>query len=805
MSFYQDSPIDHLLTDSRRLIFPATTLFFALPGPRRSGEQFVDDLYQRGVRNFVVGHDIDAKNLEQANVLLVKNPLAALQQLAAFHRARFDIPVIGITGSNGKTIVKEWLNQLLQDDFHIVRSPRSYNSQVGVPLSVWQMSDSNELGIFEAGISQPDEMKKLEKIIKPTIGIFTNIGEAHSGGFKNRAQKIEEKLRLFKDASVLIYNGDDEEISESLDASPSFTVFSWGTNKNAKVRVRKIEKTATGANLEIEYNAEQFPMYIPFRDDASIQNIGTCIATLLYMRVEPEKIRERLLYLSPVAMRLELKSGINHCSIINDSYSTDLNSLRIALDFLLQQQQHARRSVILSDILQSGQKDKKLYQQVAGLLHEKKVDRLIGIGEHISAARESFGQILETEFFPTVEQFDKNFHRMHFNGETILLKGARVFEFERIDRLFSAQVHQTVLEIDLNAMAGNLKEFQKLLWPETKIMAMVKAFSYGGGSFEIANLLQFHKVDWLGVAYADEAIELRKSGIGLHMMVMNPEHTGFDSLLQYQLEPVIYSFRLLEDFEEFLNKQGVRQFPVHIELETGMNRLGFPLQKLDLLGDRLTASPFTVRSVFTHLAASEEAQQDYFTRNQAELFMGATSKLQQALPYPFLKHIANSAAIIRYPEFQMDMVRLGIGLYGIDSAMSESVDLREVSTLKSTIAQIKEIESGVTVGYNRRWEAQGNCRIATVGIGYADGYPRTLGNGNGKMLVKGRLAPVIGTVCMDMTMIDITGIDGVSEGDEVIVFGGGLSVSQLAKWAQTIPYEILTGVSQRVKRVYYEE
>ncbi len=802
LSLHQNDLIEHLLTDSRRLIFPNTTLFFALGGARRSGNQFVEDLYQRGVRNFVVDNKNDIEDHQEANIILVENSLSALQQLASFHRQRFDFPVIGITGSNGKTIVKEWLNQLLEDDYHIVRSPRSYNSQIGVPLSVWQINETHEMGIFEAGISRPDEMKELEKIIQPTIGIFTNIGEAHSEGFKNIQNKIHEKLLLFNHAKTIIYNSDDKNISLEISASKNkYELIDWGKNQSAKIRIKNVNKDHGRTTIDFE----NFSLTIPFTDDASVENAITCICALLYLKIPVEQIREKLLRLSPVSMRLELKSGINNCSVINDSYSADINSLKIALDFMLQQQQHKKRTVILSDILESGKEERKLYDEVAQLLVQKKVDRLIGIGVKISAEKEIFHAINETDFYVDADQFKKDFHRLHFREETILLKGARIFEFETIDRLLSEQIHQTVLEINLNAMAHNLKQYQRLLKPSTKLMAMVKAFSYGGGSFEIANLLQFHKVDYLAVAYADEGIDLRKSGINLPIMVMNPEITTFDALIQYQLEPVIYSFRLLNLFDGFLKKEGIRQFPVHVELETGMNRLGFSLQEITALIAALRNASFKIQSVFSHLAASEETQQDQFTKHQAASFFHAAIEIQLGIGYSFIKHIENSAAIVRYPEFQFDMVRLGIGLYGIDSAVSPHVNLQEVSTLKSTIAQIKHLADGDTVGYNRKGMADGKTTIATVGIGYADGYPRILGNGNGKMLVKGRLAPVIGSVCMDMTMIDITGIADVHEGDEVIIFGKQLSVEQLAKWAQTISYEILTGVSQRVKRVYFEE
>jgi len=810
-SFLQQSKndeIEHLLTDSRRLIFPSTTLFFSLKGQRKSGQHFIDELYQRSVRNFVVFEKIDVSNYKDANIILVKDSLIALQQLATFHRSQFATPVIGITGSNGKTIVKEWLNQLLEEDYQIVRSPRSYNSQIGVPLSVWQINEAHELGIFEAGISQPNEMQKLQKIIQPTIGVLTNIGEAHNEGFENAEQKINEKIILFENASAIVYNNDDENISKAIEnfsAKKSITLLSWGKNISAKVQIINLKKDQNNTSIDIFYEDEKLSLIIPFVDDASIENSITCICVLLYLKIPSSKIQTRLLRLSHIAMRLELKSGINNCSVINDSYSAEINSLKIALDFMLQQQQHHKRTVILSDILESGKKEKELYKEVAQLLKQKKVDRLIGIGEKITASNEAFHELKEKEFYPSIDNFKRNFHQLHFRDETILLKGARIFEFEIIDRLLSEQIHQTVLEIDLSAMASNLKQYQQLLQPTTKLMAMVKAFSYGGGSFEIANLLQFHKVDYLAVAYADEGIELRKSGISLPIMVMNAEVTTFDALVQYHLEPAIYSFHLLELFDKFLKGEGVQQFPVHIELETGMNRFGFPINELKKLIDDLKKSSFKIQSVFSHLAASEEAQQDEFTRQQAEIFLHAAGEIESAFGYLFIKHIANTAAIIRHPQLQLDMVRLGIGLYGIDSSVSNKLNLHEVSTLKSTIAQIKHLHDGITVGYNRKGIADGKTTIATIGIGYADGYSRSLGNGSGKMLVNGRLAPVIGSVCMDMTMIDITGIPDVHEGDEVIVFGKELSVQQLAKWAQTIPYEILTGVSQRVKRVYFEE
>ncbi len=808
LQFHDDDPVEHLLLDSRRLIFPDTSLFFSLKGPRRDGRLFMEELYKRGLRNFVVQERIPL--LPEANIILVKDTLAALQQLTAFHRRQFSIPVIGITGSNGKTTVKEWLNQLLEDDYQIVRSPKSYNSQIGVPLSVWQLNGSHELAIFEAGISRRGEMQKLEGIIRPTIGIFTNIGEAHSEGFSSRAEKAAEKLQLFEEAELLIYCNDQPETVLAVetwmrgrDKGPS--LFSWGRGAGA-VSI-SAEKLGGWTELMLSYAGRTLPLKVPFTDDASIENVMHCVCVLLFMNKEDEQIRLRLMQLSPIAMRLELKGGINHCSIINDSYSADLSSLSLALDFLAQQQQHPRRTVILSDFLESGLDEVSLYTTIARMLDQKKIDRLVGIGPRISAHATVLAEWFQdaTVFYSSVEDFKKDFHQLHFRDETILLKGARVFEFEDIDRMLSEQIHQTVLEINLDALTNNLGQYRQLMSPATRMMVMVKAFSYGSGSFEIANRLQRDGVDYLGVAYADEGVTLRKGGIHMPIMVMNTENSSFDLLVQYNLEPVIYSFTLLQSFDRWLKKEGVLNFPVHVELETGMNRLGFPTDGLDALIRTLKQTNFKIQSIFSHLAASEEAQQDDYTHLQAGIYRAAIARLQETLPYPFLRHIANSAAIIRHPELQLDMVRLGIGVYGVDSADSHRMDLQEISTLKSTIAQIKHLKEGQTVGYNRRGIAGKDTTIATVRIGYADGYPRSLGNGIGKMWIRGRLAPVIGSVCMDMTMIDISGIVDVQEGDEVVIFGKELTVSQLAHWAQTIPYEILTGVSQRVKRVYFEE
>jgi len=835
LQFHSDDTIEQLLLDSRRLIFPVTSLFFALRGPRRDGDKFIEELYRRGVRNFVVSSTPDpmrpiatpesvgvvanadavpattnivAASMPEANIILVEDSLAALQQLAAWHRKQFSLPVIGITGSNGKTIVKEWLNQLLEDQYHIVRSPKSYNSQTGVALSVWQLQPVHGLAIFEAGISRRGEMSRLEPMIRPTIGIFTNIGEAHSEGFASLAEKAAEKLRLFAGAEVLIYNSDQPEMVKAISQwDKKIRLFSWGTASDATLQISKIKNDEGWTTISAHYAGADLTFILPFTDSASIENALHCAAALLYLGLPADTISTRLGELSPLAMRLELKSGINHCSIINDSYSADLSSLTIALDFLSQQQQHSRRTVILSDILESGRPDDQLYAEVARALEQKKVDRLIAIGGRIGANASVFSEWFsgQSVFLSSVDEFRTGLHQLHFRDETILIKGARVFEFEDIDRLLTEKIHQTIMEVNLGAMAQNLRAYRQLLQPNTRVMAMVKAFGYGSGSFEIANLLQFHGVDYLGVAYADEGVVLRKGGIRMPIMVMNTENSSFNSLVQYNLEPVIYSFTLLHSFDKWLKKEGLTAFPVHIELETGMNRLGFPAEDLDQLMKVLPTAAFKVRSAFSHFAASEDAGQDSFSLAQWTAYQKAADRLETTLNYSFLRHIANSAAIVRLPQLQMDMVRLGIGLYGIDSAGSNQLDLQEVSTLKTTIAQIKRLHEGDTIGYNRRGIATAATVIATVRIGYADGYSRRLGNGAGKMWVNGRLAPTIGIISMDMTMIDITGIPDVHEGDEVIVFGKELSVKQLALWAQTIPYEILTSVSQRVKRVYFEE
>lgn len=785
-------PIAHLLTDSRRVYEPSSALFFALKGPRRNGHDFIEDLYRKGVRAFVVSESINTGSFPEAVFFLVDDTLNALQQLTAHHRTQFSYPVIGITGSNGKTIVKEWLFQLLSPDYTIVRSPKSFNSQIGVPLSVWQMQLHHTLGIFEAGISTSGEMEKLEAIIKPTIGVFTGIGDAHSEGFESIAEKESEKRILFKNAvlpaKLNVVNKKQEGASTLIEA----------------------QLDILGDAEANEASAKSLVIRIPFTDQASIENAVTCWELLLHLGYTNEVIAQRMQLLSSVDMRLTLKKAINHCLLINDSYSADISSLSLALNFLSRQAGAMKKTLVLSDLLQTGVEQELLYKQVAQLLIKENISRLIAVGPAISSAfskmnaNETLPFAIET--FASTEELLSQFRTLSFREEAVLVKGARIFAFERVAQLFQQKAHETRLEIDLTALLSNLKAYQAQLNPGVKLMAMVKAFAYGSGAVDVANLLQFHGVEYLGVAYADEGVELRKAGIALPIMVMNPEEASFDNLLEYRLEPVVFNFSSLELLHQFLQKQGVTEYPIHVELETGMNRLGFSVEQVsDLAKSLLSKSTISVRSVFSHLAASEDSKSDSFTNEQFEKYQKAISVLQEQLDYKFIKHIANSAGATRHKEMQLDMVRVGIGLYGIETSKELPLSLKTVASLRSTVAQVKAILPGESVSYNRKAIVDKPTLIATIRIGYADGYPRRLGNGRGSVFINGKLLPIIGTICMDMLMVDITNAPETKEGDTVVLFGSELPVEKLAEWADTIPYEILAAVSQRVKRVYFEE
>ena len=808
-----DLAIRHLLTDSRRLIAPGGSMFVAIVSPKNDGHRYIETLFERGVRCFLVsrlpvGH---SQMFEKAAFIKVNDTLAALQQLAAAHRALFSLPVVGITGSNGKTIIKEWLFQLLAEKMPVVRNPRSYNSQMGVPLSVWQIEQEHQLGVFEAGISQPGEMEKLERVIKPQVGIFTNIGPAHDEGFPEREIKIREKLKLFANANTLIYCRDHSELDHYIRKWQALhhnvRLFSWSTKTGADLQVVSLHRSATHTQIRVEYQGKGLEFEIPFADHASVENALHCMAFLCHMGYSNGWIREKMAQLQPVAMRMEMKEGINNCLVINDSYNNDLNSLSIALDFLNTQTRHPQKNLILSDILQTGIPPAALYAEVAGLIKAKGVGRLIGIGQDISEHKLAFD--LPSEFYNTTEDFLAAFSPLHIHNEAILLKGARVFGFERISNLLQQKDHQTILEVNLDALVHNLNVYRSLLKPSVRVMAMVKAFSYGSGSVEVAGVLQYHHADYLAVAYADEGKELRKGGIHIPIVVMNPEVRSLEVLHKYRLEPEVYSLKLLHRVAQAVrNFEAVSQecpFLIHLKLDTGMHRLGFLPGELDELVEVLNGNPLIrVASVFSHLAASDDPAHDDFTRRQIAAFSDMCQKLQKVLGYQFLRHISNSAAITRFPEAQFDIVRLGIGLYGVSSETALQDLLQHVSTFRSVVSQVKQIPSGESIGYSRAARTFHDTEIAIVPVGYADGLNRRLSNGIGHLFIKGHKVPIVGQISMDMCAVDVTGL-AVSEGEEVIIFGEELPIAEVARALETIPYEVLTSVSQRVKRVYFQE
>ncbi len=797
--------IDHLLIDSRNIISTSNTLFFAIRGERHDGHRFINDLYHQGIRNFVVEYlPKNHHNFSEAGFLIVKNSLEALQTLAAYHRKRFKYPVIGIAGSNGKTIAKEWINYVLYGKKQVVRNPKSYNSQVGVPLSIWLMNNAFDLAVFEAGISLPGEMENLENIIKPNIGLITNIGEPHQENFSDYKQKAIEKLKLFKNSETVIYSKDQEVIDQIINNDPELLkkrIFTWSFNQDADLIVKT--KTRENNRTQIDFECKKYKdqILIPFTDRASVEDAIHVLAFLLSQELKISEYKNRFETLPPVAMRMELKKGINNCTIINDSYNSDLNSLAIALNYLDQQSQHEKKTLILSDILQSGKKDKDLYAEVAALLNKFKVDKLVGIGESIATQGQQFN--LEKIFYRSTKEFLKDFTKEKFKDQAILLKGSRNFYFENISAVLEEKAHRTVLEINLNALVQNLNFFRSKLKAKTKVMVMVKALSYGSGTFEIANILQYQRVDYLGVALADEGVALREAGIKTPIIVMNPEQHSFDIMLKHKLEPEIYSFKILQQFNALAKKYGKKEYPVHVKLDTGMNRLGFVKNEVPRLIEELKkAENIKVSSIFSHLAASDEGIHDRFTNSQIKLFDDLSTQITENFHYNIIRHISNSAGIERFPKAQFDMVRLGIGLYGISAVNQDN--LATVSTLKSTVIQIKQVPKDETVGYSRKAKAEKNITIAIVPIGYADGLNRRLGNGKGKLFINGFLVPIVGNICMDMCMVDVSNYN-IHEGDEVIVFGKELPVSDVANWLETIPYEIFTSISTRVKRVYFQE
>ncbi|WP_406845011.1 bifunctional UDP-N-acetylmuramoyl-tripeptide:D-alanyl-D-alanine ligase/alanine racemase [Flavobacterium soyae] len=797
--------VDHISIDSRSLQNGSKTLFITLSGVNNDAHLYISELIEKGVQNFVVQY-IPENVKGKANFFVVKNTRKALQELAGYHRDLFDFPIIGLTGSNGKTIVKEWLNFLLSPDYNIIRNPKSYNSQVGVPLSVIAINEKHNLGIFEAGISTVNEMVNLEKIIKPNIGVLTSIGSAHDEGFENLNHKIKEKLLFFKKSAVIIYQKNELVDQCLLDFSVKYplenrTLFSWSfTDASADVFILKKETKSDSTTIKYQYKDKVFNLEIPFSDSASIENTISCLLVLLYFNYDFEVIQNRVQLLYPVEMRLEVKNGINNCSLIDDSYSSDFQSLKIALDFLESQKKNASKTVILSDIFQSGFSNEELYSKVAQLISDNKINRIIGVGATISSFAAKFPN---STMFQNTAEFIDAVEDLNFNNETILIKGARSFQFEEIVSLLEEKTHETVLEINLDAINHNLNYFKSKLADDVKIMVMVKAFGYGNGGLEIAKLLEHNKVNYLGVAFADEGISLKNGGIKLPIMVLNPESTSFPSIIQYKLEPEIYSIKGLNAFLKIAREKNLKDFPIHIKLDTGMHRLGFEDDTIDELIATLKGnSTVRVQSILSHLATSDDLNHYDFVISQINLFEKLSSKLMMELNIKPIRHILNTSGISNFPDAQYNMVRLGIGLYGVSNDPLEQKYLENVGTLKSIISQVRTISVGDSVGYGRRFMAEKETKIATIPIGYADGISRLWGNQVGFVTIKNQKAYIVGSVCMDMLMVDVSHID-CKEGDSVIIFGESPTVIEMADALKTIPYEIMTSISQRVKRVFF--
>ena len=794
-----NASILNLLTDTRKLGQTSQSLFIALKGARHDGHKHLEEAYSTGVRNFLVSSNINSENLPEANILLVSDTMQALQALAVSHRNQFSYPVIGITGSNGKTIVKEWLYQLLSVKKSIVKSPKSYNSQLGVPLSVWQMDNFHNLGLFEAGISLPGEMERLEPIIRPDLGIFTNIGTAHQQGFDSEIHKVREKMRLFEHTETLICRADYPNILNEaqiwLEKNNDRKLLAWSTSGNTEISVRY----ELGERNQIHINKEQ-TFDIPFSDDASLENLTHCILVLQHLGFDQKTIQEGINTLQPVEMRLEVKEGMNQCTLINDSYNSDVESLRIALQFARQQSKGRPITLILSDILQSGEKPEQLYQKVAKLLAVHPPRRLLAVGKDINALKSLLPSAMEATFFSDSSSLLSEISSLSFQNELVLLKGARPFQFEKLVTRLEQKIHDTVLEVDLEAVIHNLNIYHQRLSPGSDMMVMIKAEGYGSGTPELARLLEFHRVAYLGVAYPDEGVSIRKSGVQLPILVLNASNSSFDTLYRYQLEPEIFQFEQVRQLALYLGEE--KEMAVHIKLDTGMHRLGFVEEQIAELTEHLKKQPkIRVASVFSHLAASDNPEHDAFTHQQAAQFSSMYEQLAEGIGYRPTRHLANTSGMVRFPEYHFELVRLGIGLYGVDSCGLQA-QLRAVNTLKTRISQIHFVEAGETVGYNRNGPVSRPSRIGTIAIGYADGFLRLAGNGRFSVLVQGKLAPTIGNVCMDMSMIDLTDIPEAQPGDEVIIFGAEHSVEQLSNTLETIPYEVFTNISGRVKRVY---
>ena len=807
----EDFSVKNLLFDSRKLGNSDGTVFFAIKTLSNNGEKYIPELYSRGVRVFVVENlPNDISFYEEATFLLVENVIQTLQSFAKIKREVFKNPIIAITGSNGKTIVKDWIVELIDKDKKVCHSPRSYNSQIGVALSVWNLKDDDELGIIEAGISQKGEMESLEEIIKPTIGIFTNIGDAHQVYFNSIEEKINEKLILFSSCKTIIYCSDKKDIHKQIVDkfnNKKVDLISWGFDEDAIFKIKEISTQKNQSTIHYIYNRKESSFTIPLIDKASIENSINAYIACLVIGIDENILKKRTKSLQSLEMRLEMKEGINGTLIINDSYSSDLMSLEVASTFLNQQSNDLTKTAILSDITQSFIDEKELYTAINKLLISKNINFLIGIGNGF--IRNKSILTIENTVYSTTEEFLKKCHLKDFKDQIILIKGARSFEFEKISRFFEKKVHETVLEVNLTAIAHNVNYFKSKLKEGVKLMAMVKAHSYGSGGYEIATTLVNQNVNYLTVAFADEGVELRNNGINLPIMVMSPEKESIAKIIHYDLEPEVYSIKILRELisakEEYEKIGNTKTLSIHVKLDTGMHRLGMEEGDLDTLISILNKNTdIKIKSIFSHLVGADNPELDFFTYQQIERFESMSQRIMKVFSYPILRHIANSAAITRFPEAQYDMVRLGIGMYGIGVNEEEQQKLRYVHRLKTIITLTREIKKGESVGYNRNFIAKEDMTIGVIPIGYADGLNRKRGNGNGKVWINGSLAPIIGNICMDMCMIDLTGIE-FSEGDDVVIFGEEYSVNNIAKELDTISYEIFTTVSTRVKRVFYQE
>lgn len=801
----EDLAVAELLTDSRQVSFAEDTAFVAIRGVNRDGHQFIDSVFRKGIRVFIVeGLPENVDFYPDAAFIVADNTVRALQLLAAEKRHAFESTVIAVTGSTGKTIVKEWLADVLSRCSPVVRSPKSYNSQIGVPLSVWKLDNKFKYGIFEAGISKPGEMENLRKIIDPEIGIITNIGDAHNENFSGYEEKACEKLKLFLNASTIIYSRDHKVINEILLNDSKFSrknLIDWSfRDGNAKVFVKRQKLNDDQTQLEVYYGDTSVLFDISFTDRASIENAVTVATTCLAIGIDPQVIRKGLSGLVSVAMRMEIKSGINNCQLIEDYYNSDPGSLGMALEYI-RSQNTKKTTLILSDFIQSGRDESDLYSEVAGLVRKAGINKFIGIGHVLMRNSSWFDD--ESSFFYSTDDFINNFKSKDFWNEVILLKGARVFELERIAKLLEQQAHITVLEINLDAISHNLNEFRRYLNPGTRIMAMVKAFAYGNGPAEIASLLEYQGISYLGVAYTDEGVELRKAGVNMPVMIMNPEVSSANTIIQNNLEPEIFSISSLEKFADSASKYGLYNYPVHLKIDTGMHRLGFLPDDAVKAASRIKELPcLRIVSVFSHLAVSENPEFDNFTRRQVELFRTTSEKIRSIVGYSFLRHILNTSGIVRFPEYQFDMVRPGIGIYGAGNFTG--LFLKQVSRFKTKISQVKKIPAGEPVGYGCADISHAERTIAILPVGYADGLNRRLGNRKGNLFIRGSRVPLIGNICMDMCMVDISGLEA-AEGDEAEIFGNNITINEIAEQCDTIPYEILTSIPGRVKRVFYRE